>query len=86
MECGVILDELAMGRTRPRTRVHDASRSWPSTVTARSAAPSAACLRRIREVERDVWEHYQAHYGPSLHRRGRRQRRPRMVCERVVAA
>ena len=65
MERGVILDELAMGEDSPTDTVHDA---FQLAVHGDRpiGRPVGGTPQAIREVERaDVWEHYQAHYGPS---------------------
>ena len=65
MERGVILDELAMGEDSPTDTVHD---TFQLAVHGDRpiGRPVGGTPQAIREVERaDVWEHYQAHYGPS---------------------
>lgn len=65
MERGVILDELAMGEDSPTDTVHDA---FQLAVHGDRpiGRPVGGTARAIREVERrDVWEHYQEHYGPN---------------------
>ena len=61
MERGVILDELAMGEDSPTETVHEAFQ-----LAVHGERPVGGTSQAIREVGRsDVWEHYQAHYGPS---------------------
>ena len=65
MERGVILDELAMGEDSPTETVHEA---FQLAVHGDRpiGRPVGGTSQAIREVGRsDVWEHYQAHYGPS---------------------
>ena len=79
MERGVILDELAMGEDSPTDTVHG---------DRPIGRPVGGTAQAIREVERaDVWEHYQAHYGPSsLIVAAAGNVDHESVCERVQAA
>ena len=87
MERGVILDELAMGEDSPTDTVHDA---FQLAVHGDRpiGRPVGGTPQAIREVERaDVWEHYQAHYGPSsLIVAAAGNVDHESVCERVQAA
>ena len=87
MERGVILDELAMGEDSPTDTVHDA---FQLAVHGERpiGRPVGGTAQAIREVERaDVWEHYQAHYGPSsLIVAAAGNVDHESVCERVQAA
>ena len=65
MERGVILDELAMGEDSPTETVHEA---FQLAVHGDRpiGRPVGGTSQAITAVGRsDVWEHYQAHYGPS---------------------
>ena len=87
MERGVILDELAMGEDSPTDTVHD---TFQLAVHGDRpiGRPVGGTPEAIREVERaDVWEHYQAHYGPSsLIVAAAGNVDHESVCERVQAA
>ena len=61
MERGVILDELAMGEDSPTETVHEAFQ-----LAVHGDRPIGRPVGGITAVGRcDVWDHYQAHYGPS---------------------
>ena len=65
MERGVILDELAMGEDSPTETVHEA---FQLAVHGDRpiGRPVGGTSQAITAVGRcDVWDHYQAHYGPS---------------------
>ena len=86
-ERGVILDELAMGDDNPVEVVHDAFQLAVHGDTP-IGRPVGGTADAIRAVGRDdVWEHYQAHYGPSsLIVAAAGNVDHESVCERVQAA
>lgn len=86
-ERGVILDELAMGEDSPTETVHDA---FQLAVHGDRpiGRPVGGTAQAISAVTRDdVWDHYQAHYGPaSLIVAAAGNVDHDHVCERVQAA
>ena len=65
MERGVILDELAMGEDSPTETVHDAFQLavHGDRPIGRPVGGTSQAITAVGRL--DVWEHYQAHYGPS---------------------
>ena len=65
MERGVILDELAMGEDSPTETVHEAFQLavHGDRPIGRPVGGTSQAITAVGRL--DVWEHYQAHYGPS---------------------
>lgn len=65
MERGVILDELAMGEDSPTETVHEAFQLavHGDRPIGRPVGGTSQAISAVGRL--DVWEHYQAHYGPS---------------------